>query len=166
MVFQNRKDNFEEVYFLNGNIYPLSTLGWKKKKRVSAVGPENHLENILKGLYSVFTIACFCICVNAHVYICMYMCTLNKSSKIKVGRTKFHKPNEIESSNFILDKSTFFEPVWSYEAKQEQTGQAVMEAEFLLQRLFWKGCAGRGPRCSCVYTNQDLYLIQLCCVPW
>lgn len=34
MIFQNREDNFEEVYFLNGNIYPLSTLERKKKSQL------------------------------------------------------------------------------------------------------------------------------------
>lgn len=62
-VFQNREDNFEEVYFLNGNIYPLSTLGKKKKNiYISAVGPENHLENIRKGPYPIFDTVCLCMC--------------------------------------------------------------------------------------------------------
>lgn len=53
-----------------------------------------------------------------HVYVYLK----KKSNKIKVGRTKFHEPSEVQSSNFTLDKCTFFEPVQSYEAKQEQRG--------------------------------------------
>lgn len=67
MVFQNRKDNFEEVYFLNGNIYPLSTS--EIKKRVSAVEPENHLENIKKAC--ILSLPLY-VSVNVWMYIYVY----------------------------------------------------------------------------------------------
>lgn len=66
MIFQNRKDNFEEVYFLNGNIYPLSTS--ERKKRVSAVEPENHLENIFKK-----PVFCLYHCMFLYMFECTYM---------------------------------------------------------------------------------------------
>jgi len=54
MIFQNREDNFEEVYFLNGNIYPLSTL--ERKKISQLLGLENHLENIRKAYVPSLTL--------------------------------------------------------------------------------------------------------------
>lgn len=70
-----------------------------------------------------------------------------------MGKTKFHKPSKLHSSNLILDKCTF----WSHCRDTKLTQSRVdkqWQDEFLLQRLWWKGCSGRAPRCGFVYTNN------------
>lgn len=73
MVFQNREDNFEEVYFLNGNIYPLSTLE-KKIYIFQLLGLKTTWKTLEKAHIPSLTLY-VCVCVNAHVYLCTYKWT-------------------------------------------------------------------------------------------
>lgn len=78
MVFQNRKDNFEEVYFLNGNIYPLSTLGRKKASQL--LGLKTTWKIIKKAcILSLILHVFFYMLMHMYMYACI--CVLKKKIK-------------------------------------------------------------------------------------